>query len=49
VVVAITTQWCTSLEFEQYYKDEGIVRHKTIVYNPQQNSVYERMNQTRMD
>lgn len=25
----------TSLEFEQYCKNEGIVRHKTVVYTPQ--------------
>ena len=24
----------TSLEFEQYSEDEGIVRHKTVVYTP---------------
>jgi len=24
----------TSLEFEQYCKDEGIVRHKTTIYTP---------------
>ena len=24
----------TSVEFEQYCKDEGIVRHKTVVYTP---------------
>ncbi len=39
----------TSGEFEQYCKDEGIVRHKTIVYTPQQNGVAERMNQTLME
>ena len=33
----------TSLEFEQYCKDEGIVRHKTIVYT-QRNGVVECMN-----
>eukprot|EP00253_Pinus_taeda_P006902 PITA_06902 len=36
----------TSVEFEKYCKDEGIVRHKTIVYTPQQNGVAEHMNQT---
>ena len=25
----------TSLEFEQFCKDEGIVRHKIVVYTPQ--------------
>jgi len=39
----------TSIEFEQYYKDEEIVRHKTIVYTPQKNGVVERMNQTLME
>eukprot|EP00253_Pinus_taeda_P025415 PITA_25415 len=39
----------TSIEFEQYYKDEGIVRHKNVVYTPQQNGVTERMNQTLME
>ena len=34
----------TSIEFEQYCKDEGIVRHKIVVYTPQQNVVAERMN-----
>jgi len=33
----------TSLEFEQYCKDEGIDRHKRVVYTPQQNYVDERM------
>ena len=28
----------TSIEFEQYCKDEGIIRHKTVVYTPQQNN-----------
>eukprot|EP00253_Pinus_taeda_P012328 PITA_12328 len=36
----------TSIEFEQYCKDEGIIRYKIIVYTPQQNSVAEYMNQT---
>ena len=34
----------TSLEFEKYCKDEGIVRHKTNVYTPQQNGVAKHMN-----
>lgn len=33
----------TSLELEQYCKDEGIVRHKTAIYT-QQNGVVKRMN-----
>lgn len=36
----------TSLEFENYYKDVGIVSHKTIVYTPQKNGVVECMNMT---
>ena len=28
-----------TLEFEKYCKNEGIVRHKTNVYTPQQNGV----------
>lgn len=39
----------TYLEFEQFCKDEGIFRHKTIVYTPQQNGITERMNQTLME
>ena len=39
----------TSVEFEQYCKDEGIVRHKTVVYTPQQNGVAKRMNPTLME
>eukprot|EP00253_Pinus_taeda_P012974 PITA_12974 len=34
--------------FKQF-KDEGIVRHKTVVYTPQRNGVAERMNQTLME
>ena len=34
----------TSLEFEKYCKDEGIVKHKTNVYTPQQNGIEEHMN-----
>ena len=36
----------TSLEFEKYCKDEGIIRHKTNVYTPQQNGFAEHMNMT---
>jgi len=39
----------TSLEFEQFCKDEGIVRHKTAIYTPHENGVVERMNQTLME
>ena len=34
----------TSLEFEKYCKYEGVVRHKTNVYTPQQNGVAKRTN-----
>ena len=33
----------TSLEFEKYCQEEGIVRHKMNVYTPQQNGVAERL------
>ena len=36
----------TSLGFEKFYKDEGIVRYKTAVYTPEKNGVVERMNKT---
>ena len=39
----------TSLEFEQFCKDEGIFRHKNAVYTPQQNGVAEWMNRTLME
>ena len=39
----------TSLEFEKYCKDEGIVRHKTNVYTPQQNGVAECLNMTLLE
>eukprot|EP00253_Pinus_taeda_P033931 PITA_33931 len=39
----------TSKEFENYCKDAGIERHKTIVYTPQQNGVAERMNRTLLE
>jgi len=35
-----------SKEFNAYFKSEGIVRHYTIPYTPQQNGVAERMNRT---
>jgi transposase InsO family protein len=35
-----------SNEFNDYCSDEGIVRHHTIPYTPQQNGVVERMNIT---
>ena len=39
----------TSKEFENYCKNEGIDRHKTTVYTPQQNGVAERMNRTLLE
>ena len=35
-----------SKQFKNYCKSEGIVRHYTVPYTPQQNSVAERMNRT---
>ena len=35
-----------SIEFDQLCKNEGIVRHRTVRYTPQQNGVAERMNIT---
>eukprot|EP00253_Pinus_taeda_P030988 PITA_30988 len=39
----------TSKEFDNYCKDAGIERHKTMVYTPQQNGVVERMNRTLLE
>jgi transposase InsO family protein len=36
----------TSVEFAAYCMDEGVVRHHTTLYSPQQNDVMERWNQT---
>ena len=36
----------TSMEFAAYYADQGVVRHHTMPYSPQQNGVVERWNQT---
>ena len=33
-------------EFAAYYADQGVVRHHTAPYSPQQNGVVERQNQT---
>jgi transposase InsO family protein len=38
-------EFCSN-EFNDYYNDEGIVRHYIIPYTPQQNGVAERMNIT---
>jgi transposase InsO family protein len=39
----------TYLEFEKYCKESRIIRHKTIVYTPQQNGVAECMNMTLLE
>ena len=36
-------------EFDQFCMNEGIVRHRTVRYTPQQNGVAERMNQTLLE
>ena len=36
----------TSVEFAAFYADQGVVRHHTASYSPQQNGVVERRNQT---
>ena len=36
----------TTAEFAEYYADEGIQRHFSAPYTPQQNGVVERRNQT---
>jgi transposase InsO family protein len=36
----------TTAEFVSYYADEGVQRHYSVLYNPQQNDVVERRNQT---
>ena len=36
----------TSVEFAAYCVDQGMVRHHTTPYSPQQNGVVERWNQT---
>jgi len=38
-------EFCSE-EFNSYCKSEGIVRHYTVPYTPQQNGVAERMNRT---
>ena len=41
-------EFCWS-EFDQFCKDEGIARHRTVRNTPQQNGVAERMNQTLLE
>ena len=36
----------TSVEFTAYCVDQGMVRHHTALYSPQQNGMVERRNQT---
>ena len=36
----------TSVEFTLYYADQGLLRHHTVPYSPQQNGVVEWQNQT---
>ena len=36
----------TFVEFAVYCADQGVVRHHTVSYTPQQNGVVERRNQT---
>nr|CAD1827360.1 unnamed protein product [Ananas comosus var. bracteatus] len=38
-------EFCSG-EFNEFCKDEGIERHRTVAYTPQQNGVAERMNRT---
>ena len=35
-----------NLRFDQFCRDEGIVRHRTCTYTPQQNGVAERLNRS---
>jgi len=39
----------TLVEFAAYCVDQGMVRHHTTPYSPQQNGVVERRNQTVVD
>ena len=39
----------TSMEFAAYCADQGMVRHHTAPYSPQQNGVVERWNQMVVD
>jgi len=38
-----------NLKFDEYCKKNGIERHRTCTYTPQQNGVAERMNRTLME
>lgn len=41
-------EFCNN-QFNQFCKEEGVVRHKTCAYTPQQNGVAERLNRTIMN
>ncbi|KAH9754460.1 hypothetical protein KPL71_015451 [Citrus sinensis] len=41
-------EYCNKL-FEDYCENNGILRHKTVTYTPQQNGLAERMNRTLME
>lgn len=41
-------EFCSG-EFNEFCKNEGIVRHRTVKYTPQQNGVAERMNRTLLE
>ena len=41
-------EFCSN-EFNNYCKEEGIARHRTVTYTPQQNGVAERMNKTLLE
>ncbi|CAA7043751.1 unnamed protein product [Microthlaspi erraticum] len=38
-----------NIKFDQFCKSEGVVRHKTCTYTPQQNGIAERLNRTLMN
>ena len=38
-----------SIEFNEFYRDEGISRHHIVCYTPYQNGVAERMNRTLLE
>jgi transposase InsO family protein len=39
----------TSLDFEKYCKEVGIIMHKTTIYTPHENGVEECMNKTLLE
>ena len=48
----LRTDWggeFTSMEFAAYREDQGVVRHHTAPYSPQQNGMVKRRNQTVVD